>query len=231
MNHLVLTPDRDTQPPPGKPPTHDYVGAFKPESGLYTKHYRAQGDTVTVVRIDVSKRGPERVAQVVAALTAAAPVDRLAVFSHGWRTGIQFGLSTSTAADRERLVAFAAMLVAASTPELKLALYCCSTGASDGPPGDGGDGGFADLLRDALVAAGRPNVTVFAHTTAGHTTRNPAVRFFLPGNGYGGIDLAKHTTPEGRRLRARLADGNDALRWRLPYLSLDEARAEIAVVP
>ena len=221
MIHLALTPDRDTD---GK---HDFVGAFKPEAVRYAAHHRAQGDTVTVARIDVSKRHPDRLVQVVAAIRAAAPLDRVAVFAHGWRTGIQLGLSTATEADRGHLATFAVALVEASTPALKVALYCCSTGASDGPAGDGGDGGFADLFRDALVAAGRTDVSVFAHTSAGHTTHNANVRFFFADTTRGGVDLAKYTTSEGRILKARLADGKDPLRFRLPYLTLAEARAEL----
>lgn len=221
MKHLVLTPDRNS------PPDNDFTGAFEPESNRYAAYWRAQGDTVTVVRVDVSKRGPERVTQSLAAINAAAPIDRFALFAHGWRTGVQIGLSTATPRDEERLVTFANELARCSTPALKVALYCCSTGSSNGPVGDGGDTGFADLLRDALLAAGRTEVSVFAHTSAGHTTRNANVRYFFSDTTSGGIDLAKHSTPEGRILRARLADGKDALRWRLPWLTLAEARAEL----
>jgi len=64
-------------------------------------------------------------------------------------------------------------------------LYCCLTGFS---LNIAGDGGFADKLRDAFCEAGMTWVKVYAHTTAGHTTRNPYVRIFEgQGSPIGGI--------------------------------------------
>lgn len=214
MKHLVITGDRNTGT------DHDFTGAFEPESVRYAKHWRSKGDAVDVTRVDLSKHDRERVAQMLTAIRTAAPIDRLAIFSHGWQTGIQLGLSSSSSSARDELAAFATALACASTPELRIALYCCSTGGSDVP---NGLGSFADRMRLALVAAGRRDVTIFAHRVAGHTTRNAAVRLFGPGM-TGGVDLG--TTREARqRLDAQLHAGSDPLRWTLPYLPIDEARA------
>lgn len=211
MKHLVFTPDRNSV-------GNDFKGAFKPESDRYTAFYTAAGDEVEVRRIDVSK--PSR-ARVVAMMDAfdGGPFDRLAFFCHGWRSGMQLGLSR----DGLDLVAVAMKIAHRSTPALRVALYCCSTGASNTSPT--GDGGFADYLRDCLVTAGRPDVSVFAHTTAGHTTRNAAVRWFVGESA--GVDLVKRGTPEARRLYERLHDVADPLRWQLPYLTLEQALAEL----
>lgn len=214
MKHLVITGDRNGAT------DHDFSGAFEPESLRYAAYWREQGDVVELVRVDLSQRDSGRVAQMVTALKVAGPVDRLALFCHGWREGIQLGLSIASRAELDELAAFATALASTSTPALKIALYCCSTGASDAGVGIGS---FADQLRFSLVAAGRRDVTVFAHRTAGHTTRNPAVRLFGP-RMIGGIDLG--TTPDGRRrLEEQLHDGRDPLRWTLPYVAIDEARA------
>jgi len=214
VKHLVLTGDRNTGV------DHDFTGAFEPESLRYAAYWREQGDRVDVTRVDLSQRDGARVAQMTAAIRASAPVDRLAIFCHGWQTGIQLGLSISSPKELDELAAFATALACASTPELRIALYCCSTGGSDVP---NGLGSFADRMRLALVAAGRRDATIFSHRVAGHTTRNAAIRLFGPGM-TGGVDLG--TTREARaRLDAQLHAGSDPLRWTLPYLPIDEARA------
>jgi hypothetical protein len=71
-------------------------------------------------------------------------------------------------------------------------LYACSTGNDpdddpDTAPGSGEDS-FADVLRDDLCWAGSIWCRVVAHTTAGHTTQNPWLKFFDgKGSPYGGV--------------------------------------------
>jgi len=224
VKHIIFTPDRNSRKADGTP-DNDFTGAFEPEAKRYLKYWRGRGDEVTSLTFDLSKRGPARVESVLKAIELNAPVDRVAFFCHGWKTGLQPGLTLSN------LGPFARRLAAASTSELKVALYACSTGSSNGPPGDGGDGGFADTLRDALCRAGREHVTVFAHTSAGHTTRNEYIRMFAgkgdPLGGYGGDDVVARKTAMFLKLDARLNDGSD-FRWRLPYMTPDEIRAELA---
>lgn len=219
LRHILFTGDRDSGT------EHDFVGAFKPEADRYQKYWQEQGDAVDLHRVDLSQKGhAARVAQLVKALNDGDPVDRFVCCCHGWPTGMQLGLSSDTDDDRDALASFAAVLTGRSTPRLQIALYCCSTGKSEVGCGIGS---FADRFRMALVAAGRPDVTIFAHATAGHTTRNPAVRFFFPKQP-GGVDLAEPGTAAWRKLDARLHDGNDPFRWQIPYLTLDAARAAIA---
>jgi hypothetical protein len=215
MRHLLLLPDRNT------PPDNDYTGAFKPEALRCAKYWRSQGDDVVVHEIDVSAKRPERRAQALELIAKHGPINRLAFFCHGWSTGVQLGFEIG-----DGLSMLVASLAAHSPHVVKVALYCCSTGRSKGPVGDGGDGSFADRLRDGLVAAGK-TASVFGHTAAGHTTQYPGVRFFLSDTTQGGVKLAEPATPEWDRLVARLRKSNDPLRWRLPYLSVAEARAEI----
>ena len=216
MRHLALTPDRDT------PGDNDYTGAFDPEANRYVRYYEGVGDEVIRSKVDVSKKNGARRAQTLRWIAAAAPFDRLAIFCHGWGDGIQLGFSRGA-----ELESLAAAVAAASTDRLKVALYACSTARSDGPPGDGGEGGFADSLRDLLASAGRPEVTVFGHTSAGHTTRNPQCRMFVPGCAVGGVRIAETGSAQYGRLLRRLRDGGDPLRWTMPYMTLEEIRDAI----
>ena len=126
--------------------------------------------------------------QVEARIEALPPrsLDVLAIFAHGWPTGLQTGHTLST------LPSLAKALSRAAVGPLSVVLYACSTAADDDgsdaderAPGPGGEGGFADCLRDALAAQNCP-ATIWAHTVRGHTTRNPYVRVFRPGHAVGG---------------------------------------------
>ena len=95
-------------------------------------------------------------------------------------------------------------------------------------PGDGpgGDGGFADALRDALSERG---VTghVDAHVTTGHTTRNPHVRrFYCDGAaaGTGGDWLVAPGSPKWRRWVTALKGD---MRFRFPWLTPAEIDAAL----
>lgn len=225
LRHLVITPDANEI-------DNDFTGAFEPESIRYKRYWSDNAilHDVRTVRINTRQNRDGRVEELREALSKNAKVDRLAIFGHGWKTGCQFGLSCATGRDRLNLIAFAHQLAQDwSTENLRIALYCCSTGASD--DGTMGDNGFADQLRDALTANGRPYVQVFSHFTAGHTTRNANIRLFA-GNGetfggMGGVDPVKPGTPEFKRLYARLHDVKDPLRWVIPYLNPEEILAEL----
>ena len=64
----------------------------------------------------------------------------------------------------------------------RVVLYACSTAKGENTAQDmeavGGDGGFTDRLRDLLCQAGAVDYQVDAHSTAGHTMKNPYVRRF-----------------------------------------------------
>jgi hypothetical protein len=151
-------------------------------------------------------------------------LDALAIFCHGWPSGIQLGFGT----EHTRGLAQAVKGVAA--PSLTVALYCCSTGADNDPrtndltPGPGGDGGFADRLRDELCELGVA-ATVFAHANAGHCTRNPRARVFLPDERRGGQWVVG---PDSDLWPAwdRALDTTD-LRLRFPFMSREQVSAEL----
>ena len=155
-----------------------------------------------------------------------ASLDVLACFMHGWSTGLQIGVDLSTA----RGLARALKGVAATS--LTVVLYCCSTGADTdrdkaddlNQPGPDGDGGFADRLRDELCELG-VRATVFAHSTAGHCSRNPRVRVFSPDERRGGQWLVE---PQSELWPAWLRALHETdLRLRFCLMTREQVEAEL----
>lgn len=123
--------------------------------------------------------------------------DTLVFACHGFTNRIELGIRSSHLGDFAKLLR--ELHVQHGTPnqdQITVILYCCSTG--DGP-GDGGDGGFADRLRDALCAHGFTNCRVVGSETAGHTTMNSRKRLFdgmgSPVGGTGGMWIVQPGTP------------------------------------
>lgn len=175
MRALILTGDRNVD---GK---KDFTGAFLPESQRFAKLHGVS--PVDVTRVDISKPMAARHAQALTGLTRAGDVDCVAIFCHGWSDGMQLGFTRANVAHITDLIADRCQKTRAPI----VALYACSTARSKKPGSVGGDGGFADTLRDSLCANGMINCRVDAHDTAGHTTQNPyVVRFEGEGSPVGG---------------------------------------------
>lgn len=192
----------------------DATGAFQPEARAFL---RVVGDG-SLVLIDNRKPEAAMRAQVLAALSPGTLT--VAFFCHGLGKRIQFGfglahvalLASALAGDRNR----------------RVVLYACNTGKGNEPVG--GDGGFADELRDALCRAGCVDCRVDAHTTAGHTTCNPYVRRFegmgSPVGGVGGYWLVAPGSALWTKWRTALRDTD--LRFRFPFMSVAEIHRELA---
>ncbi len=211
MRAILFAPDRNT---PGK---HDAGGAFIPDSQAFAKHH---GITTPIVRVDISADDSARRAQIHTALASGSGLlETVAFFCHGYRTGIQLGYTIHNVADLARAIA------ASSLKNVRVILYACSTGGGNGP---GGDGAFADQLRDALCAQGATECQVDAHTTAAHATRNPYVRRFegrgSPVGGTGGQWLV---APESKLWGVWRRGLNTDLRFRFPFMSVAQLHAEL----
>jgi hypothetical protein len=230
---LILTPDRNEK-------RADFTGAFRPEANKFADLHGVPRDQIH--RIDVSKPMKDRAAQSLKLIESYTP-RVLAVFCHGYSTGIQIGFRNPKKTKRKRghftpsrtdRANFASLISTLSEHDnVCVALYCCSTG--DDPDGDAdtapgsGDDSFADLLRDELCKAGSRTCRVFAHVTAGHTTRNPHVKFY-DGNystdgGVGAEYLAKPGSSSFRALARALKTD---FRFRLPFLSVPRVHQLIA---
>ena len=156
---------------------------------------------------------------------------------HGYASGIQLGFDIATV---EQL---ANVMAEVCEDDVVVPLYACSTASTLKQllrmgRGPGGDGGFADELRDALCRRGLTRCTVDAHTTAGHATMNPNVRRFAGDGshvgGIGGVELfprgkAKSTQrAQHNRWAQRLAEKEDQLRFDFPWLTAGELHDAVA---
>jgi hypothetical protein len=178
---LILAPAFDT---PGR---KDASGAFQPEA---RKFVAANGLLASVCLFDSNRAMTDRRYEAARAISRSSGVHVFALFCHGWKDGIQAGWRAKDAP------ALADLLVLAGSPACTVVLYACDAARDadadrddDRQPGPGGEGGFADLLAQAMIArkwSGR----LFAHSTAGHTTQNPHVRTW-------GGDPAEHVQERG----------------------------------
>ncbi len=229
LGALVLLPDRNVI-------KNDWKGAFLPESINFASKAFPQRTKLVVTRqlIDVGKTEANMRAQVALAFIDAKAagflVPRVAFFCHGFKNRIQLGF-------RMPHVDQLANLISASCGETLgpiVTLYACSTGGGDGvnDEQDGGDGGFADALRDALCHRGRVNCRVDSHTIAGHTTQLAYVRRFEGmGSEHGGTGGSWLVAP-GSKLwpawKAALKDKSSTLRYRYGAMTVAEVHAELA---
>jgi len=201
------------------------AGEFRREAERFAGTLTDAGWDVTVQTFDNALAKRDRRASVNRVIDGGT-WDLLALFGHGLRSGIQTGHDVANAED------LALLLSARSARPLRVELYACDAARdSDRDKRDdvtdavGGDGGFADALRDALAELG---VTghVDAHAVAAHTTRNPYVRRFHmdAGSGAGAGWLVDPKGPHWRAWRAALKGD---MRFRFPLMSADEIAAAL----
>jgi hypothetical protein len=200
------------------------AGEFMREARAFCE---AHGFKPDVAVFDNQKDMIGRRGEVFARLRAveAGTLDVFALFCHGYPSGVQAGFRIPNVIGLAR-----ELKRAASADGLCVPLYCCSTASdtiaatNDKAKGPGGDGGFADRLRDALAENG-VRATVFAHITAGHTTRNPFTRVFLPDERKGGqwvVEPGSQLWPAWQRK----LHGSD-LRLRFPLMAREQLEAEL----
>lgn len=233
MNGLIFTPDRNS-PTKKNPNKKDYTGAFRPMARQFADKHNIPRENI--IAINVGKGFLKRQKQVLDALKEHDKLDTVAFFCHGYSTGIQLGFRWRPRAGEKPAPALnklaKGIYAATDRTDICVPLFCCSTGDIKKGRKDkksvGGDGGFADELRDALCRAGATENRVFAHTTAAHTTYNPYGRFFdgkkMPAGGIGGYWIASPGGPLWRPWKKYLRSGG----WKeMPFLDVDDIRAEL----
>jgi len=151
-------------------------------------------------------------------------------FCHGYKRGIQLGFDLSTIGQLVDAVKTHAR------NDLSVCFYACDCGrdidsdSMDDLDEFGGDGGFADEVRDALCRAGIVWCDVYAHTTAGRADANPNVRLFQgtgsPSGGVGGFYIVRKGSKLWPKWRKALRTGD--FRWRMPFMSVHEIHAELS---
>lgn len=221
MNLLCLVPDANS---PGK---KDVTGAFHPEAVAFCKHHDVN-PAKAIARFPTKGTLAARRAVSTRAIGASAGLDVIAFFCHGWRNGIQAGWQLPT------VRSLASLCSAAMVADGHILLYACDSGrdadadqADDLEEGPGGDGGFADELRDACETLGR-RITVVGHATTGHATWNPHVRVFAPGeHGRGGRWVITPGTSLWPRWVRAMRDPKGTLRYRFWAMSFEEIAREL----
>lgn len=227
MRALAFVPLYNT---PGK---SDVTSVFLPAAVrfLATHGLPKAERAAAIVRFDNRTPTARRARTCLDAIWRARDLECAAFFCHGYRSGIQAGFTN------KNVKLLALTIAAVSERNVNVPLYACSTAAdldadqSDETDGDapGGDGGFADQLRDALAAAGCHGARVMGHSVKGHATINPYVRFF-DANGSapsaGGGWAVEPGSPLWLKWRRALRE--TSLRFTFPFMSVDEIAKQLA---
>lgn len=189
----------------------------------------------TIVTIEPCENIPARFRQLVQAVEEHAP-ELLAIFDHGLASRLpRLGATIANAP------ILAAALARASTAP-KVELFTCLAGEDltpgpHGPPG--GDGGYADTLRDACVKSGATGVQVDAHGSSsqlahrardlgGHTTHNPFVRRFLGPERKGAVGGQWLVDPASAQWFGWVKWVSDGLGWReFPVMTAEQIEEQI----
>jgi hypothetical protein len=226
MNMVLFVPDQDS---PGK---KDMSAVFYPDARAFARHYGQEPSDV-IVRFPANAPPDQRRAVCLQALrSVTAPLDVVAFFCHGWPDGLQAGFTRINALTLARVLGMHARL------DAHVVLYACNAGrdrdaddADDLEPGPGGDGGYADELRDACGALGR-RITVVAHSSAGHASYNPFCRYFDPTQGgKGGQWFVEPNSPLWPLWRRALRDPRSTLRWRFWDMRPSQIEQELMPPP
>jgi hypothetical protein len=220
---LLFAPDQNL------PNKNDALGAFLPEARAFARYHDVEPDDV-IVRFPAHAPIQQRRSTCTLALRAlTVELDVLAFFCHGWKAGIQAGFVRPHTLLLARLVAQYAKV------DAHVLFYACDTGrdqdddtSDDREPGPGGDGGFADELRDGLDMLGR-RVTVVGHTTTGHCSQNPYARYFAPQcGGQGGRWFVEPQSAAWPLWVRALKDPRNSLRYRFWSMTPEAIAAELA---
>lgn len=204
------------------PGRRDSSGAFKPEAIRFAELHgtKAQDFDNRLGNVARSRAVENLITTLGTAL--GGEVELIALFCHGWRAGLQTGHRLRT------VRGLADAIARSSAPHVRVVLYACSTGAAPNNE-PGGEGGFADTLRDALVARGCRGGWVDAHTKPGHTTKMPYLRRFLIEESVkGGEWVVEPVKPPWARWKRQLKSTD--LRFRFPFETSANVRAELSLI-
>ena len=220
----------------------DATAVFMPEAREWSKHWSPYNRLEHVDNREPRRARADAVIDAIVRNPPADGWDAIGFFCHGYSSGIQLGFDLGNVRELARAIA------ETSRRNVVVALYCCSTGDVTGrllallrktigkDAGVGGDGGFADVLRDELCRFGAIHCRVMAHRTEGHATMNPHVRFF-DGNGsaiggQGGVEVVRRDSRAlWSRWVAELKRDGSTLRYEMPHLSIAAIHDRLASVP
>lgn len=197
----------------------DASGAFQPEARRFGNIHKAQ-----VVHINNHFSQQTMSDIVIYHICSFKNLELVAFFCHGTNKKIQLGFNIAN------IDLLAKAITTSCEHYVTVVLYCCLTGSGSGV---GGDNGFADKLRDSLCINGITNCRVVAHTTAGHTTKNPYVRFFDGmGSPVGGTGGYYPVPPHSKMWKTWINKlrNDETFRYRMPIMSINEIYQELTEV-
>lgn len=230
LRALAIVPEHNSK---GK---KDVTGAFLPEALHWLDTWGVSHDHLRT--FDNTQGKATRREQVHASILASGykqPIEHIAFFCHGLKDSIQTGHTCRTwGVHTTRTLADLVLIFGVCcAPDLRVTLYCCDTAREAGrAKGQGGDGGFADTLRDLMSAHGFAGGWVDGHTVTAHTTKAPFVRrFYTDGNrfgpygGNGGDWIVAPRSPLWKPWARALQSGS--LRWRYPRMTIAQIHDEL----
>lgn len=195
---------------------------FAPDSGNQYKEFQREAQQAAQffgaeVHYFPASLPEEKRREFVLAVLRAPRAEKLAIVAflcHGFRNRIQAGFGL------QHVKTLAASIASVTTEGASVPLYCCSTGK--GPSKDG-EGSFADALRDALVSKGMKGGKIFAHTSAGHLSRNPEARVYeIKAGVLGGTDVAPRMESKDLYARWRGLLHTPTGRWQVATMADDD---------
>jgi hypothetical protein len=206
----------------------DATGAFIPEAKRFLEFHKQDSSMLHLIDNHLTKK--EMMSQVLSLLSDfggiwpnGRPLEGIFFFCHGYRKGIQFGFTTKS------VDPLAEAIHAACGERPIVTFYSCDVARDpdrsrfDDLEGLGGDGGFADEMRDALCRVDSNFCIVDGHTTVGHTTKNPHVRRFNGDGSFKGGIGGYYIVPRQKKnlfKKWRKALRGD-LRFEYPFMSAD----------
>jgi hypothetical protein len=202
------------------PQRHDATGAFLPYMEAFRHLYGGGHGRVSTLPFDNHATAASEFATISAALDQIpGKLDAIVYFGHGE----PFGMVSSDiyAKDIEK---FAQLIKRKCVHGARVVLYACSCGKFNYPGGS-----FAARL---AVALREIEAVVFGHDNVGHTVTNANIyRYTGRGLGAAVAPTGKFTAFD-RMLKAESLDqkpkGNNAFWARIPFMTPDEIRAEVA---
>jgi hypothetical protein len=231
MNILVFYSDKNSK---GK---HDATGAFIPEAKAFQKYHEIPKENMIPISCTELPKHERRTAVYEAIEEAGKKkkLDMVVFFGHGWPGGIQFGFK------KRDIPQLAHVIHKNSFSAVRIVLYACLTAENSKRDreikqlGPATDGGFSDLLRDELMKLGCVGGWIDAHKTFGHTTWNPyCVRFYceeVDEPEFGAIGGAWLVQPRSEYWSKWVRAMKHSMRFRFPFLSELEIKAELAGIP
>lgn len=214
VNSFCFAPKFDS------PQRHDASGAFLPYMEAFAKLYGGGQRRVTTLPFDNHANAETEFSAISAAFDRIpGKLDAIVYFGHGE----PFGMVSSDIYTKD-IMKLAQLIKRKSVRGVRVVLFACSCGKTDYPGGS-----FAARLAAALRDI---EAVVFGHHNVGHTVTNANLYRYTGDLHPDPVAPTGKFTAFDRMLKAESLDqkprGNTAFWARIPFMTPDEIRAEVA---